>query len=398
MELKFYTLLKQGENIDPATILKTLDTIRKSLPPNPFIELYTARALLKSGDATKAVEVYKRLPGIYLRSPGILTEYAMALSRTGKSNEALVALSTMHRRGSFTKTSLELFRDLTFKQNLLDKSENAQKLLEKLYGNDARIRWNGATLALRSGKVDSAITLLKDLEKQFPNEPQFKTAQISALIIKGDYDKALALCHSGNLPREMTLPLESQILKKQGKDSEALSLIESAVKEKSTPQLQILHAEMLLAMNKNEQAAKIYESLIDSLKPDQKNGAATAAIYNNLAWAQLQTENPDKKVTLKAAERAYELLPSSASIIDTYSEALIKFNEYDKCIKILESYKNTAKEPRLTFQLGIAYEKKKDLNKAIRNYKAAIALMDSSSGTVKMDISKASVENHIENE
>ena len=202
MELKFYSLLKQGENSDPATILKTLDTIRKSLPPNPFIELYTARALLKSGDAAKAVEVYKRLPGIYLRSPGILTEYALALSRTGKSNEALVALSTMHRRGSFTKTSLELFRDLTFKQNLLDKSENAQKLLEKLYGNDARIRWNGATLALRSGKVDSAITLLKDLEKQFPNEPQFKTAQISALIIK--VITKVRHCAIRDLPRDDT--------------------------------------------------------------------------------------------------------------------------------------------------------------------------------------------------
>ena len=93
---------------------------------------------------------------------------------------------------------------------------------------------------------------------------------------------------------EMTLPLESQILKKQGKDSEALSLIESAVKDKST-QLQILHAEMLLAMNKNEQAASL--RIIDRLiKSRSENGAATAAIYNNLAWAQLQTENLDKRL------------------------------------------------------------------------------------------------------
>ena len=65
--------------------------------------------------------------------------------------------------------------------------KTTQHLLEKLYGNDARVRWNGAILALRSGKIDSALALLTSLEKQFPNEHQFRTTRISALIIKGDY-------------------------------------------------------------------------------------------------------------------------------------------------------------------------------------------------------------------
>ena len=325
--------------------LQELDEIRKSVPGNPFIELYTARALLKSNQFDKSAEIYRRLPGIYLRSPGILTEYALVLSRSGKENEALVAISIMHKRKLFTRASLELFRDLTFRKNLLEKSENTQKLLEKLYDNDARIRFNGAIMALRTGKADSAITLLTDLEKQFPNEHHFRTTRISALIMKGDYTKALALCDSGKIPHEQIIPLKAQILKKLGKDTESLQLIETARKEKDNPYLSILHAEMLMQMDKNEDAARIYEDLLASEKLDKEAGAQSAIIYNNMAWALLQTEKPDKKTIIKAAERAYQLIPSSANILDTYAEALIRFGQYGQCKRFLRTQKLPRKSP-----------------------------------------------------
>ena len=395
-EVRFYKVLQESEKMEATALLQELEGIRKSIPANPFVELYTARAHLKNRQAAKAAEHYQRLPGIYLRSPGILTEYAMALSGSGKENEALVALSAMHRKRLFTRGSLELFRDLTFRKNLLEKSEHAQQLLEKLYGNDARVRWNGATLALRSGKIDSALTLLTELEKQFPDEHRFRTTRISALILKGAYDQALALCTSGSTPKELVLPLHAQILKKQGKDAQALQLIETAIQEKKSPQLSLLYAEMLMEMKRNEDAAKVYEELLSSRDQEKQEGPGTAAIYNNLAWAMLQAEKPDKKLVLKAAERAFELLPQSPNILDTYAEALITFGEYGKCVKILENAKATHQEPRLLFQLGLAYQKSKDMNKAIRSFKASTALMDSSAGTINMDISKAAVERHID--
>lgn len=396
IEQRFYKLLQEGEKMGPSVVLKELDEIRKAIPENPFVNLFTARALLKNKQAEKSVEIYQRLPGIYLRSPGILTEYAMALASIGKENEALVALSIMHKRKSFTRTSLELFRDLTFKKNLLEKSEFTQHLLEKLYGNDARIRWNGAILALRTGKVDSALTLLTDLEKQFPDEPRFRTTRISAMIIKGDYDNALALCHSVKAPRELIIPLETQILKKQGKEAEALQIIESARKEKDNPQLSIIHAEMLMGMDKNQDAAKIYEDLLASRKSDKEASAQTGALYNNMAWALLHAEKPDKKSIMNAVGRAYQLLPGSPNVLDTYAEALLRFGDYAECIKILEDSKLTTKEPKLLFQLAMAYEKKNDLNKAVRNFKTVTAMMDSSKGSIEMDINKAAVERHIE--
>jgi len=395
-EQRFYKILQEGEKMKSEDLLKELDEIRKSVPGNPFIELYTARALLKSNQFDKSAEIYRRLPGIYLRSPGILTEYALVLSRSGKENEALVALSIMHKRKAFTRVSLELFRDLTFKKNLLEKSENTQKFLEKLYGNDARIRFNGAILALRAGKADSAIALLTELEKQFPNEHHFRTTKISALIMKGDYTKALALCDSGNIPKEQIIPLKAQILRKLGKDAESLQLIETARKENDNPYLSLLHAEMLMQMDKNQDAARVYEALLASEKQDKEAGAQSAIIYNNMAWAMLQTEKPDKKTVIKAAERAYQLLPSSANILDTYAEALIRFGQYGQCIKILEDSKTTQKEPKLNFQLAMAYEKKNDLNKAVRQFKTVIAMMDSTKGSIEMDISKAAIERHIE--
>lgn len=395
-EQRFYKVLQEGEKMESTALLKELEEIRKSIPRNPFIELYTARALLKSNQFDKSLKIYQSLPGIYLRSPGILTEYALVLSRSGKENEALVALSIMHKRKAFTRASLELFRDLTFRKNLLEKSEGTQKLLEKLYDNDARVRFNGAVMALRTGKIDSAITLLTDLEKQFPNEHHFRTTRISALIMKGDYKKALALCDSGNAPREQIIPLKAQILKKLGKETESLQLIEIARKENDNTHLSLLHAEMLMGMDKNEDAARIYEELLASEKLDKETGAQSAIIYNNMAWALLQTEKPEKKTVIKAAERAYQLIPSSANILDTYTEALIRFGQYGQCIKILEDSKITQKEPKLIYQLGMAYEKKNDLNKAVRHFISARAMMDSANGSIQMDISKAELERHIE--
>lgn len=395
-EERFYKVLLDTQDMETTPLLQELDSIRILLPQNPNIQLYSARVLLKAGQPAKAAEFYKRLPGIYVRSPGILTEYAVALAGSGKENEALAALSVMHRKKSFTRGSLELFRDLTFRKNLVQKSEHAQQLLEKLYGNEARVRWNGAILALRSGKVDSAITLLTSLEKQFPEETRFRTTRISAMIVKGDYEKALELCHTGNLPREQVVPLETQILRKQGKDAEALQIIEKAVAEKPSPQLSLAYAEILMEMGKNEKAADVYGGLLNSRKEEKEQDAGTAAIYNNMAWAMLQTENPDKKITTEAIERAWKILPASPDILDTYAEALIRFGEYTKCITLLEESKVTHKEPKLMFQLGTAYEKKRDLNKAIRNYNTAIALIDSSSGKIDPYISKVEIQKNID--
>ena len=394
-EIKFYKLLKDGESMDTATLFENISSIQKALPPNPFIDLFTARALLKNRRANEAVALYRRLPGIYLRSPGVLTEYSLALSSSGKENEALVVISTMHRKNVFTRKSLEIFRDLTFRKDLIEKSEHAQQLLEKVYGNDVRVKWNGVTLALRSGKIDSALVLLKGLKEQFPDENRFKTAEISALILKGSYDEALKLVRNQELPEDQILPLETQILRKQGKDSEALQRMEKALKDnRSVPRL-LIYAEILMQMNENEKSAEVYEEILDSRKDDSKEGSADAAVYNNMAWAMLRSQNPNKKLVLNAAKRAHELLPLSVNILDTYAEALIKFGNYKDCIKILENSKAVQKEPRLLFQLGYAYEKENDINKAVRSFESAAALMDSTKGTVTMDISKEKIKQHI---
>lgn len=394
-ETKFYNLLKNGASMDTATLFENIRNVQQALPSNPFINLFTARAFLKNNMSEQAVALYRRLPEIYLRSPAVITEYALALSSSGKEPEALIVLSTMHKKSKFTRMSLELFRDLTFRNNLVEKSEHAQKLLENVYGNDVQLKWRGVTLALRSGKIDSALVLLNGLTEKYPKEVQFKTAKISALILKERYDEALSLCHSGNIPPDQVIPLETQILRKQGKDAEALKRIEDALKDNRTIQRLVMYAEILMQMNKNDKAAEIYEEILDSRKSDAKEGPADAIIYNNMAWAMLQSQNPSKKLVLNAAKRAYTILPSSVNIIDTYIEALVKFGEFKECIKILENAKVAQEEPRLLFQLGLAYEKTKDLNKAVRSFKDAAALMDSTKGTLKMEISKGRIEQHI---
>jgi predicted Zn-dependent protease len=117
---------------------------------------------------------------------------------------------------------------------------------------------------------------------------------------------------------------------------------------------------------RHDQAAVAAAAYGQALRHDRDN----PALLNNWAWASLQAGASDRDAVLGAAERAHRALPNNAEIVDTYSEALLRFERPFDCIDLLTERLSLArKHPQLLWNLARAYELREDAVKALQAYR-----------------------------
>jgi predicted Zn-dependent protease len=352
---------------------------------SPVIMLVFAHECIRRGNMTEAVESLKLLPRAYLQAPAVAVEFAVALAGTGKDDDALVVLGQLHKRGLFTRPSLELFRDLTAKKNLVEKSLAAQKMLEKQFGDDAGVQWSGAMLAIKRGETDSALVLLDKLAKKYPKESRFEVARLSTLYLKGDYGKVVRECSLSTGPVESVAAIQARAYRKLNRTGEADAAFNKALGPKREPGILMEYADFLVTSQEPQKAVRIYQEILDKNKGQLgRDSMANAVVLNNLAWANLEIKTPDLDLAVWAARKAHELSPLNLHIIDTYADALLRAKKYKDCINLLDKDTLTAKEPRLMFHLASACEKIGNNNKALRYYQDILAAMN---GTAVLPVS-----------
>lgn len=367
-ELSFYQTLSAmlAHDNDKRELL---DRIDKSLPRYPVIELLHARENAASGNYEDAVESYRKLPEIFQNSPGIIVEFAAALTKTGRYDEALALINTMHKHKKFTRNSLELFRDLAFKKDLLDQSMAAQKLLEQKYKNDAGILYKKALFAIKAGDNDTALRIFTRLANKYPQEERFEISRIAVYLLKEEYETLIKESNNSKLAYHVLSPFIAQAYIKLQQPQRAEEVYRKSLEEKKTIRMMLEYAQFLINNQKPEKAADIYKELIEEQKDKlAEDSSGNAVILNNFAWALLQNPDSDKKFALTIAQKAHSLLPSNVHILDTYISALNETKNYDKCIDILRNNVFVNEEPKLLYYLALAYEIKGDLNKAVRLY------------------------------
>jgi Tfp pilus assembly protein PilF len=317
------------------------------------------------------------------------------LAQAGKEDEALVAVSAMHRKGLFTRQSLELYRDLTFKRDLLDKSQAAQALLARKYPDDVMVRWNGGMLALKAGKLDSAQQIFENLAAKYPEAEQFEWARLTMFLAKEQFERAIRECAESDAPAHVTGPIQARAYRRLDKPDLARKAYRRALASKKTPSLMMQYADFLIDAGDNRAASAVYREIIasagDKLAADSMNNAI---VLNNLAWSLIE-DGADLKTGLEAAQKAYGLEPGNPHILDTYATGLIKSGKYNTAIELLEDNPLTAKEARLRFHLATAYEKSGATALALRGYRTALDAMDGE-GALKMPLNQESLRRHID--
>jgi Flp pilus assembly protein TadD len=380
--------------------LEECSSIYNRMPREPYVLLIYARELAHAGKFSQADSLYQKLPQVILTSPKILTEFAFIKAKLGMDDAALKLISRLHEHKLFSKLSLELFRDLSFKRKLFEKSAAAQKFLEQKFQDDVQVQWQGALLALNQGKTDSAITLFSNLSKKYPKEETFEVMRITALLIKGDYQQVLQECASSPLrstSKATFAALEARALRKLQKNSEACLAFEEAIEGAKGNKLEIVseYAQFLLEIGEQKKAASLFWGLVTSFeKNPKKDTVALAILLNNFAWSAIESGSNDDKTIVEAAKKANALQPQNINITDTYATVLLKTGGYKECINLLQDNNSLKKEPRMLVYLGQAYEKRGDKNKAVRNYLQALAIPDSA-GQLPLPINRVKLTEHV---
>lgn len=350
---------------------------RKKLPPDPVTTLMSAREAARKKRFKEAASLYRQLPKIVLWSPRIVAERARILSADGNDDEALAIISFMHKKRTFTRQSLELFRNITLKKDLLEKSQAAQKLLEKQYSNDVGLKWKGLLLAIKSAKTDSALAIAAGLSQKYPEDERFTSTYLSLLLLKKEYRQVLDKLGDSNLPIEKRKVLEASAWKGLGDTLKAISAYETALKNRKndSPFLPMQLAEMYFQQKQYRKATALYSQLLkDTADTSGKDSVKIAILLNNNAWTIMTAGTGNLSAALNMVKRAFEIMPGNVHIIDTYAAILLQDKKYRECINVISGSKKALKEKRLLCQLSAAWEKRGDDNKAKRYLEDALKL------------------------
>ncbi len=381
---------------DSGNALEQLKNAREQLTAHPVVDLIFARENAIAGNFTEAVSAYKNLPEVFLLSPAVLIETATALTKTGDYEGAFSLINAMHKKKRFTKNSLELFRDITFKMKFMKESEAAQKILESEYKDDAGIQYSRAVLSIKNGNTDKALEILSGLIKKYPQEKQFKIARITVYLAKEDYNRVIKECNKSRIDPYLLRQLKTRAYMKLGKFDMIESMYQELIKQKKSLAIMLEYAQLLVDSEEYDKAVVIFGKIVQEYGHElEKDPKKNALLLNNYAWALLNSKSPDKKMALHTAKKAYTLSSGDIHILDTYASVLIENNKFKNCINLLKENRESSGEPKLLYHLATAYDKTGDSNRALRAYQDVIKAINPSKNKLALPAEKSSIQKRI---
>lgn len=216
-----------------------------------------------------------------------------------------------------------------------------------------------ANILTAIGHYDEAMTVAKAVAVLSPKTKLEKAIEGGIYLAQNKLDQAYEAYSVANQarPNPKILELMVRILSSQGKQADAIALLNSELKKDENKVLAHFGlATLFQQQNDLTQAEKHLEAIL-AIQP--KN----PIVLNNLAWLYHQQNKPE---ALGMAERAFEVAPDSGEIADTLGVVLFKHGELQKAIDILEKAVNLKpNNPNFKFHLAEARAAKGDKKRAI---------------------------------
>ncbi|ATQ73542.1 PEP-CTERM system TPR-repeat protein PrsT [Massilia violaceinigra] len=244
--------------------------------------------------------------------PGALDTYGKLAGAAPKSAMAHFRLATVHAQmKNLNATAEDLKKALALQPDFVD-AQVAQ-----------------AELAARAGKVDDALAIARQMQKQRPKEAlgyqlegNLTMGQGKAAQAVASFEKAFALA-----PSSANLIKLHAAMRQSGKGKEADARLAKAVAEHPND------VALALYVAENDLSNKRYKAAIAGLEGVLKEAPANVAALNNLAWAYQQEKDPR---ALKTAEKAFELGGSSAAVTDTLGWMLVEQGDAKRGLILLQ--------------------------------------------------------------
>lgn len=297
--------------------------------------------LLAMGDASDtAGDQIARISRIIEEQPSefipalVLAQYHMSRNEFGA---AVPYAQTAYERNlnNYTEnTLLELNFQLAMQARRNENLEGAREMTAaalNLQPENIQVLMLAAGLESQSGDFDASMSYIDRIKEAEPEgstlgielEGDLAAEQVDFETALRAYEQAWDLIPAPGLGVKINRALT--ILERP---DEAQQFLENWVSESpEEPSVNLLLGMSLQEKGEDAAAVEAYEVAF-GLQPDN------IVLLNNLAWL-YQDSDPERAIEL--ASRAAELYPENADVLDTYGWILLKQNEKDRAIQVLES-------------------------------------------------------------
>ncbi|MFB9243778.1 PEP-CTERM system TPR-repeat protein PrsT [Massilia antarctica] len=281
---------------------------------------------------------------------GALDTYGKLAGAAPKSAMAHFRLATVHAQmKNLSAAADDLKKALALQPDLVD-AQVAQ-----------------AELAARAGKLDDALGIARQIQKQRPKEALGYQLEGNLTMAQGkpaqalaSFEKAFALA-----PSSANLIKLHAAMRASGKAREADARLAKALAEHPNDPTLVLY------VAENDLAGKRYKAAIAGLEAVLKDAPAHVAALNNLAWAYQQEKDPR---ALKTAEKAFELGGNSAAVTDTLGWMLVEQGDTKRGLTLLQKAVALAPEAAdIRFHLAAGLAKTGDKAGAKRELERVLA-------------------------
>lgn len=332
-----------GSGDGKAALLAAQDAAA-ALPNNYEVMDAQGRAELAAGDNQRAVSTFKKLAGLQPRNAS--PELRLA--------DAYVATKDYEAAGNSLRRAAQLQPD----------NVNVQRAL--------------ARLAVMDKRPNDALKIARDLQQRYPKDALGHNIEAEVESSRKNWDAAQAAYRASLLrakTSETTAKLHTTLLA-GGKTAEAERL--SAEWLKANPKdagFNYYLGDLALAQNKLDVAEARYRAVLE-VQPEN------ALAMNNVAWLLARQGKPG---AVAMAEKANELLPNRAPIVDTLASALEAENQLPKAIEAQKrAIALEPKDPGMSLRLAKLYIKTGDKTLARNELDALARLGDKFTGQAEV--------------
>lgn len=281
-------------NRDSKGALAAARDAQAALPNNPAVNEALGVTQLAAGDTVQAIASFMRLAELTPKSPQGQLRLAAAYMAAKQPDEALKSL----------RAALELQPDLP----------SAQRDIAAIY--------------VRTGRTDEALRTAREVQSKQPTQPLGYVLEAEVYIAQKDLRNAertyRAALKKFDLPALVTRT--HAVMLAAGKRDEADALAQDWIKRHPKD------AMVLAYLGERDLAAKRYASAIEHYRAALERQPDSPPLLNNMAWASHALKRPE---ALEYAERAHELAPNNAAIMDTLGEILTQRGEPERGLELL---------------------------------------------------------------
>jgi putative PEP-CTERM system TPR-repeat lipoprotein len=344
-----------------------LERAREKNPRAVQPRLILANYQLRRGNAGEALDLAREAYEISPQLPAAALLLGRAQIANGQPDEAISTLSELAERyPDSVDTHMQLALAYGQKRDVESTRRALNRVLELSPGHPLATLGLG-NLALRTGKLDEAMTIARQLQQSHPKSPAGFSLAGDVHMAQGNAGQAAAVYATAleKAPASATVLKLYAARTRAGKANPTATLTDWLQAYPQDAAVRLAYASTLHQGGKRARAIAEYERVLEA-----QPGSVLA--LNNLAW--LYFEDGDARA-LGLAERAYERAPNRAEIIDTYGWLLVKNGRIEQGLTLLEkAAKHSPENGDIRYHLAAGLAEGGDKSRARREL---TALLDS---------------------